>query len=118
VDRALRLHQADKPDQRIEEHFNFHVLLAEATGNPVYPLLIRAVVDIMKPVWKKTGSPETLARHTVAFHRKIVSHLMAGDAPGAKRELKRHILEVEKLITASSAKRAPRVARLARAASR
>jgi hypothetical protein len=44
---------------------------------------------------------------------------MAGDASGAKRELKRHILEAEKLITASSAKRVPaRVARLARAASR
>jgi DNA-binding FadR family transcriptional regulator len=95
------------------------VLLAEATGNPVYPLLIRAVVDIMEPVLKKTGSPETLARHTVAFHRKIVNHLMAGDAMRAKRELKRHIVEAEKLITASSAKRAPaRVARLTRASSR
>ena len=73
----------------------------------------------MQPVWKKTGSPEPLARHTVAFHRKIVNHLMAGDATGAKRELKRHIVEAEKLITASTAKRTPaRVARLTRAVSR
>jgi len=119
VERAQRLHEENKTEQRVEEHFNFHVLLAEATGNPVYPLLIRAVVDIMQPVWKKTGSPETLARHTVAFHRKIVNHLMAGDATRAKRELKRHIVEAEKLITASSAKRAPaRVARLTRTSSR
>ncbi len=95
------------------------MLLAEATGNPVYPLLIRAVVDIMEPVWKKTGSPEPLARHTVAFHRKIVNHLMAGDATRAKRELKRHIVEAEKLIMASSTKRAPaRVTRLTRTSGR
>jgi len=98
IDRADALFRAGQSAERAEANFNFHVLLAEATGNPVYPLLIRALNGIMEPILTKTGIPTRLSQQTLASHRAIVAHLMAGRARAAKRELHAHILEVLRLV--------------------
>ena len=95
-ERRARLSHKRLPHRRAEkreENFNFHVVLAEATGNPVYPLLIRSVVDVMEPIVAPADVPDALARRTLAAHRAIVGYLVQRQGAAAKRELTRHLLE-------------------------
>ena len=95
VERAARLLDTGHRAEKREENFNFHVLLAEATGNPVYPLLIRSVVDVMDPIAAAhAGFSDTLTHRTLEAHRAIVGHLVRGQGAAAKRALTRHLLEV------------------------
>lgn len=105
VERAARLDNDGRRAEQTEEYFNFHVLLAEATGNSVYPLLIRSVVDIMEPIVLRSGVSVALRRHTLSAHRTIVGHLRRGEAAAAKRELSRHLLEIHARIMGNGASR-------------
>ena len=58
VERATSLFEKGRRAEKREENFNFHVLLAEATGNPVYPLLLRSVVDVLEPIFAPTHVAE------------------------------------------------------------
>jgi DNA-binding FadR family transcriptional regulator len=93
VERAARFFGAGRRTEKREEDFNFHVLLAEATGNAMYPLLIRSVVDVMDPIVAEVGVPDVLMRRTLDAHRAIVSHLVRRQGAAAKRALTRHLLE-------------------------
>ena len=94
VERAAHLFTDGRRAEQTEEDFNFHVLLAEATGNALYPLFIRSVVEFMEPIVWRTGVSDALRRHTLAAHRSIVGHLRRGDTAAAKRELSLHLLEI------------------------
>jgi DNA-binding FadR family transcriptional regulator len=93
VERAARFFGEGRRTEKREENFNFHVLLAEATGNAMYPLLIRSVVDVIDPIVARAGVPDALMRRTLAAHRAIVNHLVRRRGDAAKRELTRHLLE-------------------------
>ena len=93
VERAARFFEEGRRAEKREENFNFHVVLAEATGNPVYPLLIRSVVDVMEPIVAHADVPDALTRRTLAAHRAIVGYLVRRQGVAAKRELTRHLLE-------------------------
>ncbi len=94
VERAAHLFTDGRRAEQIEEDFNFHVLLAEATGNALYPLFIRSVVDIMEPIVLRTGVSDALRRHTLAAHRSHRGPSPPGGTAAAKRELSRHLLEI------------------------
>ncbi len=93
VERAARFFEEGRRTEKREENFNFHVVLAEATGNAMYPLLIRSVVDVMEPLVAQAGVPDALARRTLDAHRAIVGHLVRRQGAAAKRALTRHLLE-------------------------
>ena len=105
VERSAHLYTHGRRVEQTEEDFNFHVLLAEATGNSVYPLLIRSVVDIMEPIVQRTGVSDALRRHTLAAHRTIVGHLRRGEGAAAQRELSRHLLEIHTRIAGHGRRR-------------
>ncbi len=92
VERAARFFEEGRRAEKMEENFNFHVLLAEATGNAMYPLLIRSVVDVMEPIIARAEVSDVLRRHTLNAHRAIVGHLARGQGAAAKRVLTRHLL--------------------------
>jgi DNA-binding FadR family transcriptional regulator len=93
VERAVRFFEAGRRAEKREENFNFHVLMAEVTGNPVYPLLIRSVVDVMELIVAPATVPDALARRTLEAHRAIVGHLVRRRGAAAKQALTRHLLE-------------------------
>jgi DNA-binding FadR family transcriptional regulator len=93
VERAARFFEAGRRIEKREENFNFHVLLAECTGNPVYPLLIRSVVDVMEPIVARADVPDALTRRTLDAHRTIVGHLVRRRGAAATRTLANHLLE-------------------------
>jgi GntR family transcriptional repressor for pyruvate dehydrogenase complex len=93
VERSARFFDEGRRIEKREENFNFHVLLAEATGNAMYPLLIRSVVDVLEPLVAHAGVPDTLTRRTLDAHRAIVGHLVRRQKAAARRALTRHLLD-------------------------
>lgn len=79
---------------RIEEDIRFHDLLASATGNPVFLVLLRAVAGLMR-----RSRQETLARtgveRSVIGHRAILAAIKLRDADGARQAMLDHISNAE-----------------------
>ncbi|HXG03192.1 MAG TPA: FCD domain-containing protein [Candidatus Binatia bacterium] len=105
IDRATADFKAGNLVASSRANFEFHVQLAEATGNPVYPLLIRALLDIFEPMLTKVGSSRRLSTATHTSHRTILNHLLTGNGRAAKRELRRHIIEVQQLLRGTARRR-------------
>lgn len=81
--------------ERDRESLRFHVLLAEATRNPLYPVIIGSITDIARSVIGKTGSSDMGTQHALAAHRAILAQLVRRDAARAKRLMRDHVLEVQ-----------------------
>ena len=76
----------------------FHMMLAEATHNAVFPILLRVLVDVTDRVFKaRTISRSRLKTH-IEFYRSIQRTMIDGDLPGALRVLNEHMVEVKKRI--------------------
>jgi GntR family transcriptional repressor for pyruvate dehydrogenase complex len=95
-------------DARLElakstENLSFHVLIAEATRNPVYRMIVEAVTEFMHPFVRKVGSSDDLTRSTLEFHRQVVAALRDRDVQGARAAMQRHILEVHERVSRSAA---------------
>lgn len=73
----------------------FHAALAEATHNPLYPVLLGSIADLLMEV-RLTGArlpetPELAYRH----HRAIAERVGAADRAGARAAMQAHLRESE-----------------------
>jgi DNA-binding FadR family transcriptional regulator len=79
---------------RIEEDICFHDLLAEATGNPVFHLLLKAVGGLMR-----RSRQETLARtgidRSLAGHQTILAAVVRHDPEAARQAMLEHLTHAE-----------------------
>jgi GntR family transcriptional repressor for pyruvate dehydrogenase complex len=71
----------------------FHAALARATGNPLFPLLLDAVADVLLEV-RRTGYdvPGTPAR-ALRHHADILQQVRLGDSEGARQAMRTHLSE-------------------------
>lgn len=73
---------------------DFHLIMAELTGNPVVSSMLRELVSrtiLAISVHQRPGS-SGCRRHE---HRRIIDLLAAGDAEGAAREMEEHLSALE-----------------------
>jgi GntR family transcriptional repressor for pyruvate dehydrogenase complex len=76
----------------------FHVAIARATGNRMLVYLVSALADAMQT--SRELSLESPGGVEVSFrgHRRILDALRARDPTRARREMRRHLEEVERLV--------------------
>jgi DNA-binding GntR family transcriptional regulator len=76
-------------DRKVTAHAELVNLLADATGDPVLALILRAVpgqlYDLMSAVGPAADSIIAASR------RRLMARLRAGDADGAAREMEQHL---------------------------
>jgi GntR family transcriptional regulator, transcriptional repressor for pyruvate dehydrogenase complex len=84
------LTRAKKIEQLIEADLRFHDLLAEATGNPVFSLLLKALVDLLRHSRRKTLA-RTGAQRALAGHREIYDAVRQGKPNLARAAMLRHL---------------------------
>lgn len=96
IDNAEQMHSEGKELERIDEQFNFHLLLAKITGNRVFFDMLTAIIELLKYILIKVKPSKEVTLKTIKDHRKIVEFLEAGQVEEAKAVSSRHILDISK----------------------
>ena len=82
------------PEKYIEADLAFHLALAEATRNEMFPLLIAVMVDLLRQsrrmIFKVPGAPE----RGQAWHKLIYEAVKNGDALAARQAMQKHMQQV------------------------
>lgn len=82
-------------DRRVEADLRFHRILAEATGNPVFPLLLDTVSGLLR-----ASRYASIGTHGVDAalegHREILAAVKARDPKAAREAMVRHLHYNEK----------------------
>ena len=80
----------------------FHMMLAEATHNAVFPILLRVLIDVTDRVFKARTISRSRLRTHIEFYRSIQRTIIDGDLPAALQVLNKHMVEVKKRIIQSA----------------
>ena len=91
VERQSRLTKA--PLEFIDCDLRFHVLIAEATGNSVYPLIVRMLRDLYlkSELAPKYASTPGLAESSLGHHRRILEAIEARSPEDARSAMVDHL---------------------------
>ncbi len=86
---------ANEPQRWAEADVAFHAAIAAATHNPLYPVLLSSIADMLMEV-RMTGInlPET-PQKAYQHHQAIFEQIKAQDQPGARRAMQAHLRESE-----------------------
>jgi GntR family transcriptional repressor for pyruvate dehydrogenase complex len=85
----------DDADAFVEADLQFHLALAHATQNPLIPMLIDPVVDLLREERKLTFKHGGAARGQ-AHHKKILDAILRRDAEAARAAMRAHLKQVRK----------------------
>ncbi len=93
--------------ERVEADVAFHRILAEATGNPVFVLLLKALAGFLQESRQKTLSYSG-AELAIKGHRAILTAVRAHDAEAARAAMFKHLFSAERdLLSIQTHARAP-----------
>jgi GntR family transcriptional regulator, transcriptional repressor for pyruvate dehydrogenase complex len=82
-------------------HIEFHIVLAEATGNPVLVMIQRSVMEVMAEISRALGPIRDEA--TLRSRRRFMRHLRAGDIAAATAEMERCLRRIHAVWLAGAA---------------
>lgn len=86
----------DDPDRFVEADLDFHLALAEATQNPLIPLLMDSIIDLLREERKRTGLVNGGLPRGQHHHKKILKAIMLRDAKAARKSMQDHLEQVRK----------------------
>lgn len=94
LDRVIRegFEKIEKGEKIRKENFRFHTLLAELAGNPVFVLIINAIIPITSAFVELLDPPPDHSRYILESHRDILEAIKVRDAERAKRKHEQHVL--------------------------
>lgn len=95
--RMEALGTADHPDH-IEADVQFHTAIAQATHNPLFPVVLDSVVEIMRDVRRLGSIVPGVFENGRAHHRAILEQIRARDVNGARQAMLSHILDSEDIM--------------------
>jgi len=81
-------------DAFIEADLDFHLALAEATGNPLIPALIDSIVGLLRVQRTRTFDAANGPGHGLWHHRRILEAVESHDAEGARQAMRAHLDQV------------------------
>lgn len=70
---------------------NFHNVLAHATGNPLYPVLMDSLSAVLISIREATLNDTGSVARAQSYHREILAHVESGDSVGAAASMQRHL---------------------------
>jgi GntR family transcriptional repressor for pyruvate dehydrogenase complex len=76
----------------------FHLSLAKATGNAILPRIVERINDILAESRAKYSQSSSRIKHSIKGHQKILDAICKGDKKKANQAMRRHIIEIEKMV--------------------
>lgn len=92
-------------DRFIEADLDFHLALARATQNPVFPVLIDTIVDPLREQRKRIARAKGGLERGQFHHKKILRAVESHDSSAAREAMRAHLRQVRKDAAATSARR-------------
>ena len=89
MDRALHNTEAF-----VEADLDFHLALAEGTGNPIIPLLMDSIIDLLRDQRKRTGAVTGGLERGQYHHKRILEAVRARNADAARKAMEAHLQQV------------------------
>ena len=83
-------------DRFVEADLDFHLALAEATQNPLIPLLMDSVIDVLREERKRIGLVNGGLRRGQSHHKKILEAVIRRDSQAARTSMQDHLEQVRK----------------------
>lgn len=80
--------------QAFRENVQFHKLLASASKNPVFGIVVEAIMTVCADFLSRREPEIDKSKHVVETHRKITDAIVLRDEKQAMRLLEEHLLEV------------------------
>jgi GntR family transcriptional repressor for pyruvate dehydrogenase complex len=84
----------DNVDLFAEADLDFHLALAEATQNPIIPILMDSIIDLLREQRKKTGLANGGLRRGQEHHRIIMDAVTRRDPDAARQAMHNHMHQV------------------------
>lgn len=84
----------DSPKRFIEADLDFHLALAEATGNSLIPLLIDPIVGLLREQRTKIFQVPGGAARGQLHHKRILAAVSEGDPEKAREAMRAHLQQV------------------------
>lgn len=80
------------------EDSNFHYTLALAANNSVMLKLVHVLMDLLREMRERSLEVGGRPQKSLAGHRRILAAVKQGNAVAAESAMRRHLLEIEKII--------------------
>ncbi len=94
VARTREFFNLEREEERINENFNFHTLLAAITENPLIILNVSTIIDLMGYFLIAIKPTRQISQNTIDAHERIVDLLQRGDFEACKEVNRKHIADV------------------------
>lgn len=92
----------DNVDIFVEADLEFHLALAEATRNPIIPILIDSIIDLLREQRKLTGLVSGGLARGQYHHKNILAAVVQRDPQTARQSMQAHLQQVREDSNASS----------------
>ncbi len=86
----------DDADLFVEFDLDFHLALAEATQNPIFPMLIDSIVDLLREQRKRIARTKGGLERGQFHHKKILRAVEQHDADSARDAMRAHLQQVRR----------------------
>lgn len=84
----------DNVDLFVEADLDFHLALAEATQNPIIPILMDSIIDVLREQRKRTGLVSGGLDRGQYHHKKILDAVVRRDPQAARKAMQDHLQQV------------------------
>jgi len=84
----------DNADLFVEADLDFHLALAEGTQNPVIPILMDSIIDLLREQRKRISLTKGGLQRGQIYHKRILDAVTRRDAPAARQAMQDHLKQV------------------------
>ena len=84
----------DNVDLFVEADLDFHLALAEGTQNPIIPILVDSIIDLLRKQRKRIGLTTGGLQRGQVHHKKILDAIIRRDPQAARQAMQDHLRQV------------------------
>jgi GntR family transcriptional repressor for pyruvate dehydrogenase complex len=83
----------DSPDEFAKKDLDFHILIARATQNPLFEIMLNPLIEPLLEVIRLALNNKGTGEEGIYFHRQILEQIKSQNKGGAARDMERHLIQ-------------------------
>lgn len=99
IQRAEKLFREGKEGEKIDENWNFHIILVKISRNLILIDTLTSIIELMRYMMLKIKTDRKITENAFKAHKEIVGLLESGDLEKAKEVNKIHIQDLNNRLT-------------------